>query len=343
MVLDSIGSLSIGNGTSAAAPTSLLDLTSTSRGLLIPRMTTTQRNAISSPETGLMVWNTTDSIVNQYNGNRWQNVGITAMTQAAMDAMSNPALGTQIYNTTYDANCTYNQDFGWWSNEPNWLMYNGYTGNEEFVTYATTGNGFLFQSNTAAGAITNTTPINNRPGVLQLSTSTSATGRATTILDNNSASSFLLGGGKLIFETDVQIPTLSTSTETFRFSTGLSNSSSAVSGSSIAFLYDSSGSSTGSAGTGKWQVVCANANSRSYTTTDSIVTAGRWYRLRAEINSAANSVQFYINGTLVKTETNNIPTSALTYAAVQIKTNGTTARTAWIDFIRIRQKFTTPR
>jgi hypothetical protein len=65
--------------------------------------------------------------------------------------------------------------------------------------------------------------------------------------------------------------------------------------------------------------------------------------LRAEVNAAGNSVGFYINGTLVKTETNNIPTGALTYVSSIVKTNGTTARTAWVDFIRLRQKFTTPR
>ena len=36
-----------------------LDITSTTGGLLMPRMTKTQRDAISSPATGLMVYQTT--------------------------------------------------------------------------------------------------------------------------------------------------------------------------------------------------------------------------------------------------------------------------------------------
>ena len=337
------GQVSIG----AANPdaTAALDITSTSRGLLIPRMTTTQRNAISSPATGLMVWNTTDSIVNQYNGNRWQNVGITAMTQAAMDAMSNPALGTQIYNTTYDANCTFTQDFGWWSNDQNWLTSNGMMAMEDFLSYpiASTGNGFIFQNNLTGGAISAATPISNRPGILQLSTSTSATGRAAILSDGNAVSTLIVGGGKIIFESDVQIPTLSSSAQTFAFSTGFSGSGVTTANNAIYFLYDSAGATTGSAAIGRWQVVCSNGSTRTYTTTDSTVTAGRWYRLRFEVNAAGTSVAFYINGTLVKTETNNIPTGNLTPVATILKSNGTTARTALIDYIRIRQKFTTPR
>jgi len=57
------------NSTGAnAAASSILDVSSTTNGLLIPRMTTTQRNAISTPATGLMIWNTTDSSLNQYRG-----------------------------------------------------------------------------------------------------------------------------------------------------------------------------------------------------------------------------------------------------------------------------------
>ena len=40
----------------------MLDIKSTTKGLLAPRMTTTQQNAISSPATGLLVFNTTDNL-----------------------------------------------------------------------------------------------------------------------------------------------------------------------------------------------------------------------------------------------------------------------------------------
>ena len=46
----------VGIGTNTPNASSLLELSSTTGGLLVPRMTTTQRDAISSPATGLMVY-----------------------------------------------------------------------------------------------------------------------------------------------------------------------------------------------------------------------------------------------------------------------------------------------
>ena len=48
----------VGIGTTSPAPTSILDLTSASKGLLIPRMTGAERAAIGSPATGLLVYQT---------------------------------------------------------------------------------------------------------------------------------------------------------------------------------------------------------------------------------------------------------------------------------------------
>ncbi len=47
-----------GIGTTFPNASSLLDITSTTKGILIPRMTQAQRNAISSPATGLMIFQT---------------------------------------------------------------------------------------------------------------------------------------------------------------------------------------------------------------------------------------------------------------------------------------------
>ena len=59
-------------GANSAAASSIVDITSTTKGLLIPRMTTTQMNAISSPATGLQVYNTTTSSNNLYDGTGWK-------------------------------------------------------------------------------------------------------------------------------------------------------------------------------------------------------------------------------------------------------------------------------
>jgi trimeric autotransporter adhesin len=67
--------VNVGIGTSAPNSSSLLDLTSNSKGLLIPRMTTDERNGIASPATGLLVY---DNLLNSFyyhNGTAWAPLG----------------------------------------------------------------------------------------------------------------------------------------------------------------------------------------------------------------------------------------------------------------------------
>ena len=61
----------VGIGTASPASTSALDITSTTKGILIPRMTTAQRNAIATPATGLQIYNTDCSMLNYWSGTCW--------------------------------------------------------------------------------------------------------------------------------------------------------------------------------------------------------------------------------------------------------------------------------
>ncbi len=49
----------VGIGTTTPNASAVLDVQSTSKSLLPPRLTVTQRDAIASPATGLVVYNTT--------------------------------------------------------------------------------------------------------------------------------------------------------------------------------------------------------------------------------------------------------------------------------------------
>lgn len=62
-------------GSTLADASALLDVQSTTKGFLPPRMTTTQRTAISSPASGLMVYDTTDNQWYGYNGTSWVILG----------------------------------------------------------------------------------------------------------------------------------------------------------------------------------------------------------------------------------------------------------------------------
>jgi hypothetical protein len=70
-----IGSgLNVGIGTAAPVSSAALEIVSTTRGFLPPKMTTAQRNAITNLTSGLMVYNTTTNKLNFYNGSAWEAV-----------------------------------------------------------------------------------------------------------------------------------------------------------------------------------------------------------------------------------------------------------------------------
>ena len=66
LLLSTISFSQVGIGTTTPDASSVLDITATDAGLLVPRLTTTQRDALSSPATGLLIFNTTTKSF-QYN------------------------------------------------------------------------------------------------------------------------------------------------------------------------------------------------------------------------------------------------------------------------------------
>lgn len=79
---------SIGIGTTSPAANAALEISSTSKGLLLPRMTTTERNAIALPGSGMLIYNTTTNkfqgytatagtmLSVAYDGSKWTGIGI---------------------------------------------------------------------------------------------------------------------------------------------------------------------------------------------------------------------------------------------------------------------------
>jgi hypothetical protein len=69
--IDGSGNVGVGATANASA---ILDVQSTTKGFRLPNMTTVQKNAISSPAAGLMVFDTTLSKACVYSGAAWQTI-----------------------------------------------------------------------------------------------------------------------------------------------------------------------------------------------------------------------------------------------------------------------------
>ncbi|MCB0534680.1 MAG: hypothetical protein KDD14_20925, partial [Saprospiraceae bacterium] len=70
-----LAQVSINTDNSDPDPSAMLDVKSTDKGMLIPRITAAERDAIAAPANGLLVYVTTDSSFYFYGGNAWAKVG----------------------------------------------------------------------------------------------------------------------------------------------------------------------------------------------------------------------------------------------------------------------------
>ncbi|MCX6268715.1 MAG: hypothetical protein NTW16_15410 [Bacteroidetes bacterium] len=74
MTFELSAQVGINNSNSKASSAAMLDISSTDKGLLIPRISTFARNNIPSPATGLIIYNTTSNLFNYYNGEAWYQI-----------------------------------------------------------------------------------------------------------------------------------------------------------------------------------------------------------------------------------------------------------------------------
>jgi len=90
----------VGVGTANVEATAVLEVSSTTQGFLPPRMTETQRDAINSPATGLVIFNTDDDCLNIYDGTGWAKEcgdpisGSTVASGKVTDLTNQVAIGT---------------------------------------------------------------------------------------------------------------------------------------------------------------------------------------------------------------------------------------------------------
>ncbi|MFN3782018.1 MAG: hypothetical protein ACK4SO_07570, partial [Candidatus Kapaibacteriota bacterium] len=77
----------VGIGTTTPDNSAILELYSTSQGFLVPRLTTTQRNSITAPATGLLIYNTDNQRFEYYDGTQWLGV-VSSITTVPFNLIS---------------------------------------------------------------------------------------------------------------------------------------------------------------------------------------------------------------------------------------------------------------
>ena len=95
-----MGTVAIG---SAADSSAALTITSTTQGLLHPRMTPTQRDAVGSPASGLLIWDSTNNELAIYNGSGWINATGSSAPSAGADLSSAGLFGQSSYSSGGDS------------------------------------------------------------------------------------------------------------------------------------------------------------------------------------------------------------------------------------------------
>lgn len=189
-------------------------------------------------------------------------------------------------------------------------------------------------SGTSGGAVSAGSSEADSPGIQVLSTSTSATGLAQ-IFKN--ATGILFGGGDYVFETRIKLSDLSDGVETYGIKIGWLDGFVATDG--VYFYYSSTINS------GQWRL-SATSNSATTSTDSSTAATTNWVRLKIVVNAAGTSAEFFVDGVSIGTVASNIPTGAGRQCGPRIvilKSAGTTARTASVDYTKHTFKPTSSR
>lgn len=90
----------INENSSTADPSAILEITSSTKGMLAPRMTSVQRNDISAAATGLIVYDTDENLYYQFEGGNWIEFEITSRGTTTGDIATPLSIGNKHYNET---------------------------------------------------------------------------------------------------------------------------------------------------------------------------------------------------------------------------------------------------
>ncbi|MGM0649798.1 MAG: FISUMP domain-containing protein [Bacteroidota bacterium] len=113
----------VGIGTDTPDDKAALEIQSTTKGFLPPRMTESQRDAIDSPPGGLLIFNTTSQCINLFKSGTWYEICGTCMPPPQPDVSSNSPACEDGDIELYGSNLG--------GAEPHWSGPNGFTSTEQ--------------------------------------------------------------------------------------------------------------------------------------------------------------------------------------------------------------------
>lgn len=170
-------SSSVGIGTTAPDASSLLELSSATKGLLTPRMTKAQRDAITAPANGLLIYQTDDVSGLYYFNTGWKLVSRISVNDATDNIFSGTGAGANI--TTGIQNIAIG----------NLALNQNQTGNGNIAI----GKGALFTTTSYGNtAIGDQTMINNTSGFYSTSLGYNTLYGNTTGIENTAIGAFSL-------------------------------------------------------------------------------------------------------------------------------------------------------
>jgi hypothetical protein len=156
LLTSNVFSQNVGINATGSLPdnSALLDLSSTERGLLVPRMTTTERDAITTPANSLLIFNTTTQCYEGYNApsSTWVAFGCIGCT---VPTVTNPITG----ETWMDRNLGASQQA---TSSTDYLAYGALfqwgraADGHECITWTSSTNGTPQSSTTSTLATSNT-------------------------------------------------------------------------------------------------------------------------------------------------------------------------------------------
>lgn len=197
------------------------------------------------------------------------------------------------------------------------------------IPWIPTGSAFAYTAATEAA----------HPGILGNASTATRAGIITTSGGGNVATGIILGAGTWSVNWVIKVATLSTVTNRYTLYCGFLDLNTAEANNGVYLVYSDNLNS------GKWVGRTASGGSRNdVNDTGSAVTTA-WYNLGATVNAAASSVEFFVNGVSLGTQTSTIPTgNPIGISTNLIRSAGTiAANSVLIDLMYMTFTATTPR